>query len=276
MASLQEIRVQYFFISILYLVSMTLYSEPQDFSMKKAILIAHRGVSAEAPENTLAAFKRAVELDLPFIEMDIHLNKEGIPIVIHDETLSRTTNESKDLSVADASLDYLKQLDAGSWFHEKFSGETIPTLEQTLQLLWGKIGLMLELKSSEGQEAQLAKAVLTVLEKWMKKPSNKAVIIGSFSHKIVSRVRELNPEQAVIGITETDEAVHEYIQMGLKHIAISKKQAKDSLFDLLKKQNARTWVYTVDEVETAQELLEFGVEGIISNDPQKIKRSLKL
>src|SRR5580698_1292613 len=95
--------------------------------MTKPWIIAHRGASAYAPENTLAAFQRAVELGAPFIETDIHLTRDARFVAFHDKMLQRTTNGRG--AVSDYTLAELRGLDAGNWFDRQFGGERIPTLD---------------------------------------------------------------------------------------------------------------------------------------------------
>lgn len=98
--------------------------------MRAPWIIAHRGASGHAPENTLAAFERAVELGAGFIETDLHLTRDGRFVAIHDRTLERTTNGSG--AVRDFTLAELRQLDAGLWFDRQFAGQQIPALEEIL------------------------------------------------------------------------------------------------------------------------------------------------
>src|SRR3954447_15867557 len=93
----------------------------------------HRGASGHAPENTLVAFRRAKELGATWIEFDVQLSADGIPIILHDDTLERTTNLGQQLRPTELTLAQLKDLDAGSWFSPEFAGEKIPTLEEVLQ-----------------------------------------------------------------------------------------------------------------------------------------------
>ncbi|MDI9413653.1 MAG: glycerophosphodiester phosphodiesterase family protein [Bacillota bacterium] len=110
-------------------------------------VIAHRGASSLAPENTLAAINKAIELNADLIEIDVHLTRDGHPVVIHDKTVGRTTSGSG--KVSRLSLTQLKQLDAGSWFGEHFKGEKIPTLEEVLLICQNRIPLLVELKSTD-------------------------------------------------------------------------------------------------------------------------------
>src|SRR5208283_1143731 len=99
--------------------------------MRVPWVIAHRGASGHAPENTFAAFQRAVELGATFIETDLHVTRDGRFVAIHDDTVERTTNGSGD--VRNFTLDELREVDAGMWFDRTFMGERIPTLEEVLE-----------------------------------------------------------------------------------------------------------------------------------------------
>jgi len=108
------------------------------------LVIAHRGFSGIAPENTLAAFKKAIVVGADMIELDVRLSRDGVVVVIHDESLERTTDGRG--KVIDQTLDALKRWDAGSKFHSSFSGERIPTLQEVLQLAHGRVMVNIELK----------------------------------------------------------------------------------------------------------------------------------
>ena len=109
------------------------------------MVVAHRGFSGAAPENTLAAFRMAIEAGSDMIELDVHLSKDGKVVVIHDETQERTTNGQG--RVADRPLKEIKGLDAGSWFSPPFAGERIPTLQEVLSLAQGKVPVNIEIKN---------------------------------------------------------------------------------------------------------------------------------
>src|SRR5213075_2825191 len=106
---------------------------------------AHRGASRKAPENTLAAFSRAIDDGADGIELDVRLTADGEIVVFHDSRLNRTTDGSG--KIERCTLDELKRLSAGSWFHPVFGGESIPTLDQALELVRRRVGVNIELKS---------------------------------------------------------------------------------------------------------------------------------
>lgn len=113
--------------------------------MQDILNIAHRGASAYAPENTFAAFDRALELNVSHVEMDVHLTRDGHIVVIHDDRVDRTTDGTG--SVAERTLAELRALDAGSWFGAKFTGERIPTLDEVLQRYKDRLYLHIEIKA---------------------------------------------------------------------------------------------------------------------------------
>lgn len=109
------------------------------------LIIAHRGDQESAPENTLPAIKAAIAKQVDFVELDIRLTSDGVPVLMHDSSTKRTTN--KDLLVSETSLEELRTLDAGSWFAPEFKGTKIPTLEDALDFAQGKICLFADIKS---------------------------------------------------------------------------------------------------------------------------------
>jgi len=120
---------------------------PQDF-----LVIAHRGASSYAPENTSAAFDLALQMGARHLELDVHLSRDGHLVVIHDDTLDRTTNGTG--AVVSQTLAELQALDAGSWFGESFAGERIPTLAEVLTRYCGRAHLHIELKGHTAHLAQ--------------------------------------------------------------------------------------------------------------------------
>ena len=146
-----------------------------------AALIAHRGASAVAPENTLIAVERAAELGASWVETDVRITADGGLVMIHDSTLDRTTNGSG--GVAYTSLSDILALDSGSWFGASFSGERVPTLRQFLQcVLDCGLNLQLELKENAGREETLVQAVIAELQAtWP--IGDRGLFLSSFSER---------------------------------------------------------------------------------------------
>ncbi|WP_114379700.1 glycerophosphodiester phosphodiesterase [Paenibacillus prosopidis] len=158
--------------------------------MRKLINFAHRGASGYCPENTMAAFSKALELGATGIETDVQMTKDGIVVLLHDESLARTTGRHQ--LVKDMDYAELKTLDAGSWFDSAFQAEQIPSLEQLLELIkhTGTI-LNIELKNGivlyPGIEHKVIEAVRAF-------QMSDRVIISSFNHYSLVQCKRLAPE----------------------------------------------------------------------------------
>lgn len=145
-------------------------------------VFAHRGASGICPENTMAAFRKAIEEGAKLIELDVQLTKDGKVVVIHDYTLERTTN-GKGL-VMDINYERLKTLDAGSWFHSDYQKEYVPKLRELVEILPRDIIVNIEIKSYYKETRDLARSVLEIVE-----GIEDQVIISSFDHRILMEVR---------------------------------------------------------------------------------------
>ena len=151
-------------------------------------IVAHRGFSAVAPENTMAAFKLVLnEPDIKFIELDIHLSKDGVPVVIHDHTLDRTTSGTG--PVVEHTLEELRQLDAGSTFAPEFAAERIPTLEEVLELTKGRCKLHVELKMLGNEYEGIEEKVITLIHQHGMQDE---VVLSSFNHDSMKRAHEID------------------------------------------------------------------------------------
>jgi len=152
------------------------------------ICMAHRGWSGKAPENTMTAIRLALaEPAIRGIEIDVQLSRDGVPVIIHDFTLERTTT-GRGL-VMDHTLEELRELDAGSWFDERFAGERIPTLDEVLQAVKGRCTLNIELKATSDMYPGIAEKVLELLERHEMKQE---IYITSFDHDLIRHVRTLD------------------------------------------------------------------------------------
>ncbi|WP_241158419.1 glycerophosphodiester phosphodiesterase [Cohnella candidum] len=155
--------------------------------MKQHPCVAHRGFSGKAPENTMAAFRMALAMpEVQWMELDVHLSRDQIPVVIHDATLKRTTNAQGRVSHYTAAQ--LAALDAGSWFNPSYSKEGVPTLDQVLALSAGRCRLNVEIKAEDAHPPLAARRVLDAI---MVRKMEHDVVITSFNPAILIAVREL-------------------------------------------------------------------------------------
>jgi glycerophosphoryl diester phosphodiesterase len=234
--------------------------------MQRPFIWAHRGASKIAPENTMAAFSAAVELGADGLELDIHLSRDGIPVVIHDESLERTT-DGRGL-VADASLEQLQQLDAGGWFSPDFMGESLPTLAEVLSVFSGKLRLNLELK-----EFSAGVAVLSLL----RQHSDAEVVISSFDYDLLKGLRSL-AETLPLAVLFDDGNWQQAVRLANEISACAFHPADNLVCHRMvaacRKLALPVSVWTVDRAEQARSLVRMGVSGLFTNDPGALRSAI--
>jgi len=155
-------------------------------------IIGHRGACNSTPENTIVSIRKAAKLGAEWIEEDVRLSGDKVPVIFHDDTLDRTTNS--DGLVSKLSLKSLKQLDAGSWYDDSFLGEQIPTLLETInQCLKLNLGINLEIKPNFGEEQETVKAVLSIIQKFEQNLKNN-ILFSSFDVSCLQALLSLAPQ----------------------------------------------------------------------------------
>jgi len=236
-------------------------------------IIAHRGNSSEAPENTLSAFQEALNVGSDYIEFDVHLTKDGIPVVIHDETIGRTTDGEESLFIHELTLSELENLDAGEWFDSSFKGERIPTLEKVISTFQGKIGMMIELKGTKPTISYVSQCVAKVLKKF----PLEGIFIGSFNIELVQSIKKKLPYHNIISIVNTKEDISEHLKLSQCAFAFNHTLLTVDIIKKFKEKGKFIWAWTINDSEVAKELLNWGVDGIITDIPKELnkRRSLK-
>lgn len=241
-----------------------------------ATIIAHRGFSGIAPENSISAIKAAIDIGVDFVEIDIHLSKDRVPVVIHDSHVHRTTNALHPHKVHSLSIAELKALDAGAWFHPKYTGEKIPTLLEVLELSWNSVGLMIEIKAEEESPSEVARIVAkTLLDNRHLVDKISMIYLGSFSSEIIQELlpymgSHLNNVQ-LMGIIEHPHMIPIFQEIPIHRFAIWEEILTPVLVENLEAKGCTLWSFTVDAPERAQSLIEMAVRGIITNQPLQIQ-----
>ena len=231
-------------------------------------LFAHRGASAHAPENTLAAFELALAQKADGIELDVKLSADGHVVVIHDPTVDRTTGAHG--RVKDISLAELRSLGAGSFFSENFSSEKIPTLEEVFEAMGKRIFINVELTNYNSPRDQLVESVCMLVKKFN---LQKHVMFSSFFASNLSKAGSYLPDVprgllALNGIPGAwarsfgyafgkYQALHPY----LKDVTPEQVQRVHRL-------KGRVHVWTVNKAEDMRQLFHWGVDAIFTDDPQ--------
>jgi glycerophosphoryl diester phosphodiesterase len=235
-----------------------------------ALAVAHRGASASAPENTLAAQELARRAGADFIETDAQISRDGVPYVMHDHTVDRTTNGTGDLTtLTSAQLD---ALDAGSWFSSKYAGERVPTLRAQAFDLRARGGrLLLEIKRAASRD-QIARMLGVLREAGILSPDR--VFVQSFSKQHLKWARELAPELPRGYLTSTLDADPVAVARDLGLTAYNPKAAaltaRPSVVGDLHRSGVATMVWTVDDQAQWKTLDALGVDAIITNRPAEL------
>ena len=241
-------------------------------------VIAHRGASGVAPENTMAAFRKAVELGAGFIETDLQLSRDARLVALHDDTLERTTDGRGPVSAK--SVEELRRLDAGSWFRPSgqegtpsFAAERIPTIEEILA--FGReheIGLHLEIKATgpSGAEHAVVGALRACGE------IARTVVI-SFSPSVLTRVRQLEP-LAMTGFLFSDrfpKAVATAVDSGARQLLPRTDRVTRELVADAHAHDLKVVAWTANAREEMQKLISAGVDGIITDYPHRLVELLR-
>lgn len=239
------------------------------------VVIGHRGASAYYPENTMVAFRAAYEMGAEMVELDVLLSKDGVPVVIHDETLKRTTNGKG--NVHDYTLAELKQLDAGSWFGKKFAGEKIPTLEEVIQFAKGTIALNIEIKTEAVRNdlhGGIEEKSLALVKKY---DMQEHVLFSSFDFRAIEHLRELDGEIATALLYEKKQSKRKSpVQLSREYRSMafncSRKQLSEKWMDSLRESGIPVFIYTVNKEKEMKRLIDMGVSGIFSDKPDVLRQ----
>ena len=241
--------------------------------------IAHRGASGTHPENTLIAVQAGINKGADMIEIDVHMSSDGEAIVIHDATLERTTNgegEVKDFTTAE-----LQTLDAGSWFDSTFEGEKLPSLAEVLQLVNGQKQLLIELK--QGKAGRYEGLEQRCIELVNQHNARSWVILQSFESETVDEMRRIDGDLEIHKLIGGDMPVlPAYFDgetqwgnilnyPGVQAINPWFKTLNQRFINQAHDNSLKVFTWTVNEEEDMRSLIEMGVDGIITNFPERLK-----
>ncbi len=241
---------------------------------EQVLVIAHRGDSRAAPENTLPAFESAVRAGADLVELDYHHTADGVPIVLHDYTLDRTTDactvwSGKKLKVLDKSSAELARLDAGTWFNPRFAAARLPTLEQALEVI--QRGAMTLVERKGGDAA-------TCIELLRRKELLSHVVVQSFDWSYLEDCHRLHPELvlAALGHGEIIGPKWDRIAATGARIVAWHEDALDAptIADI-HDRGYKAWAFTVNNLDRAGELARLGIDGLISDTPGAVRAMLE-
>jgi len=245
-------------------------------------IIAHRGASAKAPENTLLAFKQAIEDGAEYLEIDVQQTSDSELVIIHDDTIDRTTNSKG--GVRDFTYEQLKQFDAGLWFVEgKFPDEHIPRLQDVIDILDSTTKLLLEIKDGSDVYPNIEQRVIDCITR---NHLEDRVIIKSFEDDVLAAVRRINPKLPLLKVYVYQiPIVHITIERGIQFGSVLNKDAEylqPHWFGLSKgfvnaahDKGYRIFVWNVNTESRMRAMIRLGVDGIETDDPAALKAVLE-
>jgi len=250
------------------------------------LIIAHRGASAVAPENTLAAFARAIQDGADGIEFDVRLSYDQVPVIVHDATLERTGLVNR--LVSDLRSEELQQIDVGSWFdrhtkspQDSYAGEKLPPLAQVFQLFSQNSGLLyLEMKCDAGEGAALAAEVVCLIARYRMAVR---VIVASFDLSSIAEIKRIDAGihtaalfeprlTRPVSIVRSTKMVDLAVASGADELALHHILVRPRLIEKARQCGLETVVWTVDSPEWIQRARSLGIKALITNDPATMVR----
>lgn len=243
-------------------------------ALKIPQVIGHRGAMAYAPENTKESLHTAADMGAQWVEVDVKLTKDDVPIVFHDDELDRTTNGSG--LVAETLYEDIKGLDAGSWFGHSFSGTRVLTLEELLDILLERgLSANIEIKPCPGREKETAEVVMDAITRCWDEPDR--ILISSFSHVSLEVARDMAPEYPRALLLDDvwpdnwqDIATHlDVSAVNLNGNTATREQVEDAI-DFGKPVIA----YTINDPQKARQLQGWGVDGFFTDEPDTLLSNL--
>lgn len=233
-------------------------------------VIGHRGAAGHAPENTLAGFRHAARLGVAWVEFDVQLTADAVPVVIHDHTLDRTTDGYG--QIRRCSLERLRRFDAGGWMHPAYIGERIPTLAEVLAELAGAgMGCNIELKPQKGREAETARVALqTALSLW---PGHlPPPLISSFAEVALVTARETAPDwpRGFLAGKLPPDWRQRVDALGCASVALYHRRVTPAVAAQVRGAGFPLLAYTVNDPARARLLWSWGVSSIFSDVPDLV------
>ncbi len=243
-------------------------------SLKIPKIIGHRGACGYAPENTLESIHTAADMGIQWVELDVKLTKDEVPIIMHDDTLDRTTNSTG--NVAEKTYQELKELDAGSWYADSFYGAHIPTLEQAIEVIIDRgLGLNLEIKPCPGREKLTAEVALDLLSTiW---DDHDRLLISSFQNVSLETAMDIAYDwhRGLLIGEEFPENIEELIKFfDVSCVNVNANTITREEVEQIIEIGMPILSYTVNQPDQARLLQSWGVDGFFSDTPDVIQENI--
>lgn len=255
--------------------------------LDRPLVIAHRGFSMAAPENTIPAFELGILADSDLVELDYFHSSDRIPVVFHDATLDRTTDaptrwNDERIPIASKTLAELRELEAGAWFHPRFKGVGIPTLEESLDAIQPGSVTLIERKRGDPE---------TLIDLLQRRSFLNDVYVQAFDWEFLVGCHSLAPGIALgaLGPPRLEDGsrypmaervlngdfLDRIEETGASVVGWNRQVTAEGIADA-QSRGLRVWIYTINDLETAMSLLEMGVDGIISDNPAMVWKAIAL
>lgn len=221
---------------------------------------AHRGYSSVYPENTIPAFKGAIEVGADWAELDVQQTSDGEVIVMHDSSLKRTTGLDKE--VWQVTWDEIKNLDNGSWFDKKYQAVRIPTLEEVLKVCRGKIRLNIEIKPS-GHDKNLEESVAKLLKEYHMRDS---CVVSSLKYESLQKVKEADDSIETVYITSVSYGNFTNLEYADGY-SVESTMLTQSFVSKAQKAGKQVYVWTVNSEDQLEKVVGMGIDNVITDDP---------
>lgn len=244
-------------------------------SLKLPKVIGHRGAAGYAPENTIEGIHTAADIGVEWVELDVKLTKDDVPIIFHDDELERTTNGHG--LVAEMTYEDIKQLEAGSWFSEGFVGIKIPTLEEAIDALINRnLGLNLEIKPCPGREKDTAEVALDILSHYW--DDHDRLLISSFEHVSLEAAMDVAADWSrgllLGGDVISDNWLELADYLNVKTINFGTQLVTPEIITTTIENDYAALVYTVNDPQMAREYQSMGVRTMFSDEPDIIAENI--
>ena len=230
------------------------------------LVIAHRGASGHAPENTMASFLRALAMGAPAIELDVHQTLDHELVVAHDDDLKRCGRDKR--RIKNVHWHDIAGIDVGSWFDKSFTGERLPRLEDVFDILPKTVELHVEIKRGSSVYPGIEERVLDLIHK---RNASARVLISSFDHAALYSVRSIDEKVRIgylLGLTTLQTAMREMKEIDAESLNLSVRQTTARAVKAVHDRGRKLLVYTVNTPVERDRLQKLGVDGIFCNYPE--------
>ena len=235
-----------------------------DEKVRLPIIVAHRGASVAAPENTLASIRAAVQAGADWVEWDTRVTSDGRLLLQHDETLERFTG--KKMKVADLTFDETQKVDVGEWFDERFAGEKMPALWEAIEVSLPGVMPLIERKAGSAEQHFTVLRGMNVLEQ---------VVVQAFDWEFLRQLRELAPEMRIGALGKKKigkEKMAEVLELKPNYVGWKAKDLRQGDVERLHAEGIGVVVWTVDSPAEIRKFVSWGIDAIITNDPAHTRK----